>query len=264
MQTTTETLETLKFNIERLMISRSLNRAQLSREAGYRNANKVTTVLNGSSMPNIDFAVRVAQAFEVEIGELFRKREELKDSEISVQPVEFVERKATNLLNSIFQSAHRKLVEMGERPTMDLIASWWQENGGRLEACDGIAPHFDLIAVPDPGQRLPEVERVGYKSLTAHALNSNDNSRMMQFIRTLNEADLDDLHKCIRTVSYSGMGMITPQTRIVDLPNMDSPLKISFLRLMLPVTDEDGKAHVLNFSTLMSESSASSRSGFLQ
>lgn len=259
-----DTLETLKFNIERLMSVKQLNRAQLSRLAGYKNANKITTVLNGSSLPNIDFAARVANALEVDVGELFRKREELKATDFSIQPVDIVEEKATNLLNAIFQSAHRKLVEMGERPTMDLIASWWQECGGRLENCDQLAPHFDLITAPKPGDKLPSVHRVGYKSLTAHALNSHDSSKMMQFIRTLNEADAEDLHKCIRAVTYSGMGMITPQTRIVDLPGMDGPMQISFLRLMLPVTDEDGTPHILNFSTLMSESGQSSKSGFLQ
>ena len=264
MTASLDTLETLKFNIERLMTANRLNRAQLSRQAGFKNQNKVTTVLNGSSMPNIDFAVRIAQALEVDIGELFRKSDELRDSEFTIQPVDMVEKKASNLLNAIFQSTHKKLLELGERPTIDLVASWWKECGGRLEACEQLVPHFDLIGVPKPGDRIPEVRQVGYKSLTAHALKSHDNGRMSQFIRTLNEADLDDLHKCIRTVSYSGMGMLTPQTRIVDLPGLGKPTEISFLRLMLPVTDEDGKPHILNFSTLMSESSQTRRSGFLQ
>ena len=258
------TLETLKFNIERLMSARDVNRSQLSRAAGYKNANKVTTVMNGKSLPSIDFAVRIADALEVEVGELFQKHDQLHTTEFTVQPVDIVERKATNLLNSIFQSAHRKLVELGERPTMDLIASWWQENGGRLEACDQLAPHFDLIGVPQSGEKLPEVRRVGHKSLTAHALHSHESSAMSQFIRTLNESDLDDLRKCIKTVSYSGAGLITPQTRIVDMPGMAAPMQISFLRLMLPVTDKEGKPHILNFSTLMSESAPKSSSGFLQ
>jgi transcriptional regulator with XRE-family HTH domain len=264
MDSSIETLESLKFNIERLMGANHVNRAQLSRRAGYKNSNKVTTVLNGSSLPNIDFAVRIAKAFDVEVGELFRKREEVTETEFTIQPVGVVERKASNLVNAIFQSAHKKLVEMGERPTMDMVASWWQESGGRLESCDQLAPHFDLVGVPKAGQRIPSVRQVGPKSLTAQALNSHDASAMTHFMRTLNDADLDDLRKCITTVSYSGAGLITPQTRIVDMPGMDAPVKVSFLRMMLPVTDEDGQPHILNFSTLMSESALSKRSGFLQ
>ncbi|MBE1284629.1 MAG: hypothetical protein GJ676_15055 [Rhodobacteraceae bacterium] len=258
------TLDTFKFNLERLMAIRNLNRAQLSRLAGYSNANKVTTVLNGNSMPNIDFAARISNALEVDVGELFKKREELDISEFSIKSMGLVEEKATNLLNAIFKSAHRKLVDLGERPTMDVVASWWQESGGRLEDCDQLAPHFDVVGVPEAGQKIPNVHQVGHKSLSAHALRSHDNSIMEQFLRTLNEADLDELHKTIRTVTYSGTGLITPQTRVVDLPGMEAPLEISFLRLMLPVTDAKGVPHVLNFSTLVSESSHSKRSGFLQ
>ncbi|WP_406649782.1 helix-turn-helix transcriptional regulator [Aliisedimentitalea scapharcae] len=264
MTTNLGTLNVLKTNITRLMKSRDLNRAQLSRAAGYKNINKVTTVLNGNSLPSIDFAARIAEALGTDVGELFRKSDDLQATEFSIRPADNVESKASHLVNAILQSAHRQLVDMGEPPTIDMVSSWWQENGGRLEACDQLEPHFDLVSGPDTDNSIPTIHKVGYKSLTARALKSHDTDMMAQFLRTLDEADLAGLKKCIQTVSHSGIGLLSPQTRIVDMPGMSAPMEISFMRLMLPVKDSEGTPYVLNFSTLVSESKLRNKSGFLQ
>ena len=258
------TLELMKSNIIHLMKKRNLNRAQLSRAAGYKNINKVTTVLNGNSLPSIDFAARIADALDAEVGDLFRKHDELQATEFTIQPADIVEEKAANLVNAMLQSAHRQLIDMGNPPTIDAVSSWWQEHGGRLEACDQLAPHFDLVSGPKRDGSIPTIHKVGYKSLTAQTLKSHDTDMMAQFLRTLDEADLEGLQKCITTVSHSGIGLLSPQTRIVDMPGMVAPMEVSFMRLMLPVTDSDGTPYVLNFSTLVSESKLRNKSGFLQ
>ncbi len=263
MSPAVDTLHTLKFNLERLMQSGRMNRAQLSRAAGYQD-NKVTTVLNGSSMPSIDFAVKMASVLEAEIGELFRDPTSLPATEMDATSFGDVEQESTRLANEIIQSTHRKLVQMGERPSMDLITSWWQQTGGRLEACEQISPYFDVVGVPQAGEVLPSVHSVGPKSLSAHTLKSHDSNVMDHFLRTLSEADAEELNQCITTVHYSGTGLVTPQQRIVELPGMAAPVDISFVRLMLPVTDSEGAPHILNFSTLVSESTLTKSSGFLQ
>lgn len=258
-----EILEIFKHNTIKLMTARNLSRSELSRRAGYKNTNKVTTVLNGNSLPNISVAMNFARALEVPVGALFKHRTS-QNTSVEIQAVQDINDEATKLLNAVFQAAHKKMVDFGERPSIDAVTAWWQESGGRLESCDQLMPHFDVVSVPGADQKIPDVLHVGESSLTSRALHSTDSHRMKSFLKTLNEADQEELKRCIRSVSYTGTGLVTPQTRVVDMPGTGSPMEISFIRLMLPVTDSAGRPHVLNFSTLVSESTLKRNSGLLQ
>jgi len=260
---TDDTLSALKFNIEQLMKEQGLNRAQLSRKAGYPN-NKVTTILNGDSIPGIDFVARIAEACNRRPGDLISSPARPDLTEVSVSPLKSSNTISARALSRAIKDAHKQLIDMGDRPTMDLITAWWQQSNGRLEACDQIAPYFDVIGVPGANEKLPNVVSIGAKSLSAKTLKTNDTDALTQFLRTLSESDTEELRQCITTVNYSGTGLVTPQTRIVDLPSMKAPLEVNFVRLMLPVRDANDEPHVLNFSTLVSESTLSKSSGRLQ
>ncbi len=257
-----EMLEVFKFNTNRLLHEQKWTHAELSRLAGYKN-NKATAVLNGEILPNISVALNFARAFKVSVDELF-KPNTMEQSELTIQPLQEIDRQSAQLLNAVFQAAHKKMVGLGERPSIDTIMAWWQESGGRLEGSDQLKPHIDLVSVPGANQSIPDVMHVGAKSLTSQALKSHDSQRLTAFLRTLNDSDQDELRRSVTTVSYTKSGMVTPQTRIVDMPGMACPIEISFIRLMLPVTDMQNTPYVLNFSTLVSESELSNKSGFLQ
>lgn len=257
-----DVLEVFKFNTNRLLNEQKRTSAELSRLAGYKH-NKATAILNGETMPNISVAVNFARAFNVSMDELFKPHQQ-QQTEFLIQPLQDVDRQSSQLLNAVFQAAHKKMVGLGERPSIDSIVAWWQDSGGRLEACDRISPHIDVLSVPGSDQVLPEVMHVGAQSLSSKALKSQDNQSLANFLRTLNEADQEELRRSITTVSYTRTGLVTPQTRIVDMPGMACPVEVSFIRLMLPITDAENTPYVLIFSTLVSESELSNKSGFLQ
>ncbi|WP_372886136.1 helix-turn-helix domain-containing protein [Shimia sp.] len=255
-------LELFRFNTDRLLKQQKWTRSELSRMAGYK-TNKATDILDGTALPNISVAVNFARAFNVPMDELFKPCR-FETTELVIEPLQEIDRQSSQLLNAVFQAAHKKMVGLGERPSIDTIMAWWQESGGRFEDCDRLTPHIDVVSVPGADQRLPEVRHMGAMSLSAQTLKSRDSERLASFMRTLNEADQEELRRCVTTVSYTKTGLVTPQTRIVDMPGMACPVEISFIRLMLPITDANNTPYVLNFSTLLSESELRNKSGFLQ
>lgn len=62
-------------------------------------------------------------------------------------------------------------------------------------------------------------------------------------------------------MAHSGVGMITPLKRIVPFPETNETVEVSFVRLMLPVRDTTGTLFVLNYSTLLSESTPRRQDG---
>ena len=101
---------------------------------------------------------------------------------------------------------------------------------------------------------IPRIHHVGALGLSATTLGSSENARLETFLETLSTSDRAELNGQIRSVAHSGVGMITPLKRIVPFPETNETVEVSFVRLMLPVRDASGTLFVLNYSTLLSES----------
>lgn len=172
-----------------------------------------------------------------------------------------IDRQASRMLTDVFRAARAKMLAQGSRPSMDDIVAWWQESRGKLENCDTLLPYVDLVSASATHHGAPEVAHVGALGLSAEALKSQDSSKLQSFIEKLNDADMAELKTTIATVSKIGVGMVTPQSRIVPATRISDSFRVDFVRLMLPVTDKTGAPYVLNFSTLLSVSSPKKYSG---
>jgi len=260
-QTDDTVLNNFKTNVEALLSKHGITHAELSQRAGYQDTDSVTSILSGTTLPNMAVPVRFAEALRVPVEVLLRDPNEHLARDFQVLPLQEIDTQAARLMSAIFKAAEKTLETTPARPTMDSIIAWWKETGGNIAACDQLSPHFDLVRPADADTAIPGIEHVGALGLTATTLKSTASDRMERFLASLTEVDLQELNMHIRTVTHSGVGMISPQTRIVELPELGEPLEVSFVRLMLPVTDAFGQPYVLNYSTLLSESKPKRQEG---
>lgn len=256
-----EILRNFQANLTNILQSQDLTEGELSLRAGFEEENAITDILLGDSLPNMAVPIRIADALGIPVEVLLRDRKEHLEQEFDVLPTQEVDRQAARLLSAVFKSSARSLDRISDRPTLDSIVSWWKETEGDLSRSDQISPHFDLIRAAEALSAIPKIHHVGALGLTAKTLGSADTSRMENFLETLSKSDLAELNGHIRTVAHSGVGMITPQTRIVSFPETNETLEVSFVRLMLPVKDTSSNLFVLNYSTLLSESTPRRQAG---
>ena len=249
-----EVFDNFKANLKSILQSQNLSEAELSVRAGFDSDGAVTAMMRSNRLPNMATPTRLADALGVPVGVLLRDKDEHLHNHFEALPMQEVDKQSARLLSAVFKAAERSLDRVSDRPTLDLIISWWKETDGDLSSSEGIAPHFDLVSAAEALSAIPKIHRVGALGLTATALGSAENSRLESFLETLSKSDIQELNGHIRTVSHTGVGMITPLKRIVPFPETNETVEVSFVRLMLPVRNASGVPFVLNYSTLLSES----------
>jgi transcriptional regulator with XRE-family HTH domain len=256
-----DVFDNFRTNLKNIMQSQNLSAAELSLRAGFEKEDAIAAMMRGTNLPNMATPVRLADALGVPVEVLFRDQREHLKQVFEAVPIQEVDRQAALLMSAVFKSAERSLERLGDRPTLDSIVSWWKETDGDLSRCDQISPHFDLVSAAEALTSVPRIHHVGALGLSATTLGSAENSRLEHFLETLSKSDLAELNGQIRTVAHSGVGMITPLKRIVPFPETNETIEVSFVRLMLPVRDTSGTLFVLNYSTLLSESTPRRQDG---
>lgn len=260
-QTELDVLDSFRVNLKSIMKAQNLSEAELSVLAGFEDRGAVDAMMRGSSLPNMAAPVRLADALGVPVDVLLREPQAHLQQEFEAVPIQEVDKQAARLLSAVFRSAERSLDRIGTRPTLDSIISWWKETDGDLSRSDQIAPHFDLVSAAEALTSVPRIHHVGALGLTATTLGSAENARLENFLETLSTSDRAQLNGQIRSVATTGVGMITPLKRIVPFPETNETVEVSFVRLMLPVRDASGTLFVLNYSTLLSESTPRRQEG---
>lgn len=256
-----EVLDNFRANLKSIMKAQNMSEAELSVRAGFAEEGAISDILYGGTLPNMATPVRLADALGVPVDVLLRDRKEHLQQAFEALPVQEVDRQAARLLSAVFKATERSLDRIGDRPTLDSIISWWKETDGDLSQSDQIAPHFDLVSAAEALTSVPKIHHVGAQGLSATTLGSAESSRLETFLETLSTSDLAELNGQIRSVAHSGVGMITPLKRIVPFPETNEAVEVSFVRLMLPVKDASGTLFVLNYSTLLSESTPRRQEG---
>lgn len=249
-----EVLDNFRANLQNIMKSQNLSEAELSARAGFEEEGALAEIMRGGSLPNLAAPVRLADALGIPVEVLLRDRNDHLQQQFEALPVQEVDRQAARLLSAVFKATERSLDRIGDRPTLDSIIAWWKETDGDLSQSDQIAPHFDLVSAAEALTSIPRIHHVGALGLSATTLGTAEHSRLETFLETLSTSDLAELNGQIRSVAHSGVGMITPLKRIVPFPETNETVEVSFVRLMLPVRDASGTLFVLNYSTLLSES----------
>lgn len=256
-----DVLDSFRANLKNIMKAQNLSEAELSVRAGFEDTGAVDAMMQGTTLPNLAAPVRLADALGVPVEVLLRDQRAHLQKDFEAVPIQEVDKQAARLLSAVFKSAERSLDRIGTRPTLDSIISWWKETDGDLSRSEQIAPHFDLVSAAEALTSVPRIHHVGALGLSATTLGSAENARLENFLETLSTSDRAELNGQIRSVAHTGVGMITPLKRIVPFPETNETVEVSFVRLMLPVRDASGTLFVLNYSTLLSESTPRRQDG---
>lgn len=254
VRTEQELLSHFKENLQSILRAQNLSEAELSVRAGFEKNTAVTSMMQADVLPSMAAPMRLAAALGVPVDALMQDRNAHLENSFEALPVQKVDNEAARLLCAVFKAVDRAIDGVTDRPTLDSIISWWKETDGDLSSSDQLLPYFDLVKATETLQAIPKVTHVGNMGLSAETLGSSESARLTAFIRTLSMSDLEELNGNIRTVAHTGIGMVTPQKRIVSFPDSNESLQVSFIRLMLPVRDVSRTQYVLNYSTLLSES----------
>lgn len=241
----------LRQKIETLITIRKRGRVELSL-AIKKSRSYLTSYLNGTGGQEPSFETICLLAKELGVSVSYFDENE---TDFELASASEIDRQAAQLLTGVMRTARTKLLEQAARPTLDMVVGWWQETEGKLEECDQIIPYVDLVSPVDFDGGAPAVAHMGKKSLSAKTLKTEATEKLQAFLNSLSYADMDELKRTVTTVHHSGVGIIAPQARKVPDVLGKSELQVSFVRLMLPVTDANGTPYVLNFSTLVSASS---------
>ncbi len=256
-----EVLNTFKTNVTNILHAQNLSPAELSRRAGLEGQDAVSALLRGDALPNMLTPMRIADALGVPVDALLRDSTRTPKPAFEALSLQDVDHQAARFLCAVFEATEQSIDRVTDRPTLDAIISWWKDNDGDLSRSDQISPHFDLVRAADALSAIPKIHHVGALGLSATTLGAAENARLEKFLETLSTSDIEELNGHIRTVGHTGVGMITPQSRIVQLPETNETIEVSFVRLMLPVKDTAGTPFVLNYSALLSESKPSKLDG---
>lgn len=250
------TQDSLRAKLQTLIDIQGRNPAQLSTAMGM-DPRDLERILDGSNAEGPSFAAmsRLARELGVSLSHF-----DEQDGDFATASARDIDQQASRLLTDVFRTARARMLAQGSRPTMDCVVAWWQETNGKLENCEALLPYVDLVSASGH-DGTPEVTHIGPLGLSAETLKSRDASKLQTFIEKLNDADMAELRTTIATVSKIGVGMVTPQSRIVPATRISDSFRVDFVRLMLPVTDRKGRPYVLNFSTLLSVSSPRKYSG---
>lgn len=249
-----ELLSNFKHNLKSILRAQNLTEAELSVRAGFDQNTAVTAMMDAAALPSMAAPMRLADALGITVDALLQDRHQHLDTCFEALPVQKVDKQAARLLCAVFKAADRAIDGLTDRPTLDSIIAWWKDSDGDLSASDQLLPYFDLVKATETLNAIPKVSHVGAKGLSAETLGSSESDRLTAFLRTFSMSDLEELNKNIQTVAHTGVGMVSPQTRLVTFPESNEALQVSFVRLMLPVKDMSGTQFVLNYSTLLSES----------
>lgn len=254
VRTEQELLLHFKQNVQSILEAQNMTEKELSVRAGFDTNTAVTAMMRADVLPSMAAPMRLADALGVPVDALMQDRQAHLETSFEALPVQKVDNEAARLLCAVFKATDRAIDGVTDRPTLDSIIAWWKESDGDLSSSDQILPFFDLVKATETLQAIPKVSHVGERGLSAETLGSSESDRLTAFIRTLSVSDLEELNGNIQTVTQTGIGMVSPQKRVVSFPEANEALQVSFVRLMLPVKDTKGTQFVLNYSTLLSES----------
>ena len=164
-------LEVFKTNLSHWLTIRDISRAELSRRAGY-NANKATSILNGSSVPSITVALKFANVLDIRADDLLYPQ-----PDISVEMTQGDARwKSSGAERAISNRLRRQLPQDTGGSVTDFLLDWQGATNGDLSQLGDLRSKIEVFDLPDLTEMLPRPKEVGKLSLAASRFGIKDAS----------------------------------------------------------------------------------------
>ncbi len=223
----------------------ALNLSKLSVASGMRHG-YVSDILRNNRKPNFAAIARICANLGVTPNDLLGLPTGIGIS-FSATSKESFDQIADKIVVCATELAKNK---MRDRPSTDGMLGWWHDNGGRLEGHGQISPFFDLYEEPRRDLDTIVLSRMGERSTAAQCLGSTDSAILKSAIAMFDAPTKARIIKAHRS-ALSGQPLLSVEAIDVSHPSGDVAIAFSYSRLLLPVTDRDGKLLVLTYCQML-------------
>ena len=229
-------------NLLRLLNEAGMSKRRLADEIGMPEA-ALNDMLAQRASPTLDIVYGLANALKVDVADLLRPGPQIGVTAGGSDNY-WVERTAEEFLtNELAKSRERA---SHEPPTFDAVLSWWHTNEGRMTGVDSFSQYIELFEPPDVDELWPRPSVVGSESLASRELGPMDPQRL----RDLFEASGVDVAQSVARAHLevaNGQPRLSVHTILINMTS-GNVVKLSYARLLLPVTDGNGHTYVMNYS----------------
>jgi hypothetical protein len=229
-------------NLSRLMIEARITPRQLSTEIG-RSPDYVSEMIHRRSLPDLGAVYGIAEALRVDVADLLRPGPSFGFA--ARQPGKYwAEQVAEKVLAGALEESRQKTD--AEPPTFDAVLNWWHSTDGLLTGIENFEQYVEIFSPPDSADMHPVPKRLGRQSLAARELNISTVEQLDGIFRASEPA-------VARSVALAHAGVLEGQPKLsfhsilIDLSS-GQLVKLSYMRLLLPVRDGDGQRYIMNYS----------------
>jgi transcriptional regulator with XRE-family HTH domain len=149
------------------------------------------------------------------------------------------------------EAAKASIISGKSPPTVDQLMRLYAKGGGRIEAFSRVSDYFDVYLNPgEDGDRMI-VHQVGVKSLASVTLAEKTAEVLQTALDSIdNESFSTRLLNDYKRAGKIGI-LLTNEELNVTMPNKPLRVKIDYTRLLLRLTDADGRSYIMNYSRLL-------------
>ena len=236
--------ETLSFffgNLARLIGEARMTPRQLSQAIG-REPDHVSDLMRRRISPDLEAVYAIAEALRVDVADLLRPGPSFGIAAEHSRNY-WAEKVAEKVLAGALEESRQRTFEA---PTFDAVLSWWHANGGLLTDMEKLEQYVEIFARPDTALMRPVPKRMGRQSLAARELN-------LTSIEQLEGIFEHSAPAVARAVALAHADVVDGQPRLsfhsILIDMFDGRfVKMTYIRLLLPVRDGDGQRYVMNYS----------------
>ena len=229
-------------NLARLLAEARITPRQLSAEIG-RDPDYVSDITRRRSSPDLEAVYGIAEALKVDVADLLRPGPSFGFT--ACQPGKYwAEQVAEKVLAEALEESRQR--SDFEAPTFDAVLNWWHSTGGLLTEMENFEQYIEIFSPPDSAAMRPVPKSMGTQSLAARELNI---STIEQLDGIFERSEPAVAH----TVALAHAGVLDGQPQLsfhsilIDLSS-GQLVKLSYIRLLLPVHDGDRQRYVVNYS----------------
>jgi transcriptional regulator with XRE-family HTH domain len=229
-------------NLLRLMNESGMSKRRLAIELGMQET-ALSEVLSRRTDPTLGVIYGIAGALKVDVADLLRPGPQIGISSGGSDNY-WVERTAEEYLTNELAKSRERAAH--EPPTFDAVLSWWHTNEGRLTRVDSFSRYIELFEPPDVDDLRPRPATIGAESLGSRELGHSDPDQLR---RIFDSADPEVGRAVARAhlETAGGQPRLSVHTILINLAS-GSVVKLSYARLLLPVSDGNGHTYVMNYS----------------
>lgn len=229
-------------NLSRLMTEARITPRQLSAEIG-RDADYLGDMIRRRSSPDLEAVYGIAEALRVDVADLLRPGPSFGFT--ARQPGKYwAEQLAEKVLAGALE-ASRQRTDF-EPPTLDAVLNWWHANGGLLTGMEKLEQYIEIFSPPDSTVMRPVPRRMGRQSLAARELNISTIEQLNGIFENSEPAVARSVALAHASV-VEGQPQLSFHTIVADM-STGHLVKMSYMRLLLPVRDADGQRYIMNYS----------------